>query len=907
MKLAVAVEIGAAVTSAFRAGMTTAQTSAARLDQTVSDLQARAATVEGWRKAKAAVSDTKAAYDAARAKAAALTAQVAASAAPLQAATAASTQAKAAVIDSKTAYEAARVKAEALEKQLAATTRPTKKLAAASEEARAAMAQAKATYEAARVKADQLGKELTAAAANTKQLTAASEAAKAAVGRTAAGYRANLEHLRSMSDAAKAAKIDLKAVGEEATRTADQLARATAARSALHSATERRTARRESLSAMGGEIVSAGASAMSFAAPIMQAADYQERVVRFGNTAQMAADDLTKVRDRIEEVSRQTGQSQNNLLEGLEILVGRGMDPTAALESLGSIGKGATATKAAMEDMAGVAFALQTSLGIKPTGLAQSLDSLAQSGKSGGFELDKMAKFLPSLTAQAQLLGMQGAGAVASLGASLQIAFKGTGDADAAANNMKNFLSKITSEDAVKNFADMGINLEQELKAAMASGEDPILFMIQRINDLTGGDAFKLSKLFGDQQVKEFILPMMQNFEEFKKIKDDALSSSGVIDKDFEKVSGLFNYQLSRMQNAVTGFSQRSGGSMLDTLGHIAGGVASVINTVADLSAQFPGLTSVVMYGAAALVTYKVGSLAVRLAINGIRAPLDDAAVMFARVRAATASGAVSSNRFAGALAGVRRAGSGGLGGMLGQVTRLRSAMLAVPTRSFAAGLRMLGAAGALGAASVSGVGRASMGMGRGLMFVAGAPVRAVIMGLRMVGVASLTNPITALPAILGFVASAVIENWDAISAYLMPKIAEAKKYIQWAANLVGIDMGSDDTATADAGATGEKPKVDTGVLRQGLDGAMADMAVDGDAGADIDVPAGGDMAADGPAYAGGGGGATITNHNRYDITITAGPGADPEAIAQMVMDRISRAQGGRASPSAGGALYDGV
>ena len=54
------------------------------------------------------------------------------------------------------------------------------------------------------------------------------------------------------------------------------------------------------------------------------------------------------------------------------------------------------------------------------------------------------------------------------------------------------------------------------------------------MSQLSGGDVFKVSEVFQDKQVLNFIKPMMQNLDEYKRIKEAALGAEGVVDSDFE-------------------------------------------------------------------------------------------------------------------------------------------------------------------------------------------------------------------------------------------------------------------------------------------------------------------------------------------------------------------------------------
>ena len=63
------------------------------------------------------------------------------------------------------------------------------------------------------------------------------------------------------------------------------------------------------------------------------------------------------------------------------------------------------------------------------------------------------------------------------------------------------------------------------------------------MNELSGGDVFKVSEVFQDKQVLNFIKPMMQNLDEYKRIKASALSAEGVVDSDFEHMMETTNEQ----------------------------------------------------------------------------------------------------------------------------------------------------------------------------------------------------------------------------------------------------------------------------------------------------------------------------------------------------------------------------
>jgi hypothetical protein len=164
---------------------------------------------------------------------------------------------------------------------------------------------------------------------------------------------------------------------------------------------------------------------------------------------------------------------------------------------------------------------------------------MAAAGKAGAFEIRDMAIYFPSLTAAAQGLGQKGVPAVADLAAALQITRKGTGDSAAAATNLQNLFQKIMSPETVKNFHKLGIDLPKALKKAAAESKSPIEAITELTNKALGGndkkigDLGRLGFIFSDSQVQQALRPLIQNIDEYRRIRATALGAQGVVDIDF--------------------------------------------------------------------------------------------------------------------------------------------------------------------------------------------------------------------------------------------------------------------------------------------------------------------------------------------------------------------------------------
>ncbi|HCU1483656.1 TPA: phage tail tape measure protein, partial [Escherichia coli] len=218
------------------------------------------------------------------------------------------------------------------------------------------------------------------------------------------------------------------------------------------------------------------------------------------------------------------------------------------------IARAATATRTSAQDWAKVAAVWQNSLkgAARDFGAVQNI--MAYAGDQGSFEIPDQVKWMQSLAPMMAGLA-SGKEAVAEIGASLQIAKIGAGSTDEAANNFKNFLTKIFARDTQKQFADLGIDLQGSIASYKAAGISPIegmLSVIERYlnakspealagfksamkikNDTARDEAlqalaknFGLGDMFADMQVMAFIRPMLANMDRYREIRAGALRAA---------------------------------------------------------------------------------------------------------------------------------------------------------------------------------------------------------------------------------------------------------------------------------------------------------------------------------------------------------------------------------------------
>lgn len=292
------------------------------------------------------------------------------------------------------------------------------------------------------------------------------------------------------------------------------------------------------LSTAGAQIAAVGQITTGFGLEsyLRDAVSVEHRLAALGNTANMSAGDLKMLNERLSAASRATNQFKADLLTGNEQLIAAGLEWQKALDITPVLGKVATATQASMGDLAQTAYALTSNLKVPVEQMQQAFERLTVAGQSGQFELKDMAREFAKLGASMGALKFTGVENVSRLGAALQIARRGAGDASEAANNLQNFLAKLAAPEVQKNFEKFGIDLPRLLKTARERGLDPFLVTLKAIQKATGGDEFKLGELFGDMQVQNFIKPMLLYADDYKRLVQEINAANGVIEGNFGRM-----------------------------------------------------------------------------------------------------------------------------------------------------------------------------------------------------------------------------------------------------------------------------------------------------------------------------------------------------------------------------------
>lgn len=329
-----------------------------------------------------------------------------------------------------------------------------------------------------------------------------------------------------------------------------------------------------------GSIVGTAATVYSagrLAQPFMGHQDSLRDVAITGQLNEAAEKELGAT---IRQAALAMNQKHDDLMSGVQVLVANGMAVPDAKQYVPLLAKTATATRATMQDLAGLTFSLQNTMRIKgEDGMKEALDILNHAGKQGQFELRDMARYFPMLGAQMASFGAHGIDAVKELGAAMQVARKYAGSTEEAATNTANWFAKMSADVTIKNFSDVGIDYQSEVIKKMNSGRGisavaaTLEVVDEYIDKVAGGkvieikdkkgkvkdridfrraladatktgneeevtrllERFGLSRVLQDMQTVNYYLAMRQGRGAMKEIKDSYVNAPGSNDRDYAK------------------------------------------------------------------------------------------------------------------------------------------------------------------------------------------------------------------------------------------------------------------------------------------------------------------------------------------------------------------------------------
>jgi len=382
------------------------------------------------------------------------------------------------------------------------------------------------------------------------------------------------------------------------------------------------------------------------AAPTMVSANYQAIIRDIAIKGGIARTDKeASMSESIRSDATATGIDRNELAQAVNALVAGGMSVDEAVAQAKSLARFAVSQNADSTDTAKLVLALRQAGVTDPKAMENALGKIAVAGDLGSFEAKDMAKWFASLMPQLTAFGMAGENATMALANMLQTQMKAAGSTDEAANNLKNLLSKLTSDDTVKKFKDKGIDFEKSMQVNIAQGYDPItafLGIVQEAEAKTDPSKAKemaalqeqiakaqdpaaaqqmldgylkmagLSDFVSDQQAKQAALAALQNQklhrENLKLIQDK--DGQAKIEKDLADRREASQQKWKEVGQAMDEALARVGDAIRPATDAVASGLNWLASAISKVAKEAPALAGGILGIGAAFAAFKIGAAA---------------------------------------------------------------------------------------------------------------------------------------------------------------------------------------------------------------------------------------------------------------------------------------------------------
>ncbi|NVZ60302.1 phage tail tape measure protein [Pseudomonas edaphica] len=342
---------------------------------------------------------------------------------------------------------------------------------------------------------------------------------------------------------------------------------------------------------------------------------------------------------KIIDTSRDTGMARNDVADVVNQLVSAGMDLSKALEYAPVAAKFVVGQGSNGVDTAKMINALGQNAKITdPKQMQQALEAIAYQGQAGSFEAVDMAKWFPELLANMGSLGITGIDAVTQLGAMLQVQMKSAGGADEAANNLKNWMSKIGSGETVKAYAKAGIDYKGSMQTGLQNGMSTLetsMALAQKYIQATDPkraaamaeatakiskesdpekakammasleESLRTGDLFADMQVKAALSAYMQNKALYSQLKNDSRDATGILDKNLSERREASSQKWAEMAQSMDDAMRSVGDALRPVTDTVAEALTKVTKGITSLSDSAPGVVTGIAAVGGGLVALK--------------------------------------------------------------------------------------------------------------------------------------------------------------------------------------------------------------------------------------------------------------------------------------------------------------
>lgn len=309
------------------------------------------------------------------------------------------------------------------------------------------------------------------------------------------------------------------------------------------------------LSARMAGIASPAAAGYAGAKAYGDFAAVERSLTRTGLKLGASREQMTAMRNEMGMIAQRYATPIEEVMASFDSLAEAGNDFETSRALLASMVKSTQAMGGAGGDTVQTFDAAKKSINLATKDAERFFDIVAAGGASGKFEGSDLARYLPSLLPVAARQGYQGLEGAARLVGFLEVMRDYVGSSEEAATATQDIFEKISSPDVIKNFAKVGIDLEERLGKARDNGEDVLLVLSDIIREATKGDATQLSKLFGDRDSRRAANVLLTAIERVKAAQEGLRrNSAGTIELNVKAVTDDAQARIDKLNNSWSAF-----------------------------------------------------------------------------------------------------------------------------------------------------------------------------------------------------------------------------------------------------------------------------------------------------------------------------------------------------------------
>ncbi|EOI5977281.1 phage tail tape measure protein [Campylobacter jejuni] len=380
----------------------------------------------------------------------------------------------------------------------------------------------------------------------------------------------------------------------------------------------------EEFSALKGELMAKGVSALAIGVPVKISANLEDDMNNINAFLNTNNESLNLLRKNFLKLSSNIGMNVNELTKLGEAGARLGIKSESELLKFSELGaKYSKVFKLNNEESINFMSKLSNIYKLNTKDMQNLGDKIIGVAKASNVSASSVAKIMNEVGGDAKLIGMSAEGA-AALSAAFASATKDEGEAIGTFKAMTSVMSNLNnaSDDMKTKFLSLGLSTEQLSAYFKQDASGAVKVLLNQIKTLPKDEMVSfLNSVFGTGAAG-----MMQNLVDNTDKYEQALKSlkntkMGALNNEFKKLADSTNTSFAKLSASMANLSASIGEALAPALSFVMDSISSLINFIRELIDAFPNLSKVIgtlvvslTIASVALSALKVGFLVAKIA-----------------------------------------------------------------------------------------------------------------------------------------------------------------------------------------------------------------------------------------------------------------------------------------------------